>query len=629
MLANFWNWLSDLGVDEAQHKFLRRYISITNRASFLVSAFILFVYFAGLAFFGNIISLNYILGAAILSLSPIVLNSISQINSSRVIASVMVSIMALVDSVLDKFDYMLLENFQYFEFRMMLVSASIFPFVIFRLQEKTQIIVALAINITCLLIYDPIHNFFNVGYFDLKMHDPNYYFLNFVFVACFLIIAGCTYFLKASFEKSENENERLIEVLSKREQDLLHANRIIEKQSEELTKENVNLNRELIGKNEQLTVTNEELIRHNNDLQQFSYTVSHNLRGPVASLLGLINLIDTTQLTAENVELVEHQRKAIQSLDTTIKDLGRIIDIRNAVSNVRQQIRLEYELGLIQTLLQQEIEMHEVTLSSNFDACPEIYSVKPMVTSILYNLISNAIKYRSSQRPLTINVSASRNNGFIELHIKDNGLGLDTDRFREKLFGMYKRFHTHVEGKGLGLFLVKLQAESLGGRVDIDSELGKGSTFTVYLADTANPDHQIIMDKEWGKLFYDAIEDTVYVIWKRALTLMEFKEFFQRCVEHNNVQPCANWIVIIKEGTKAEKADAEYDKARMAFINEMKRSALKRLAYVIAPENQPADFEIYKLQLIHFYQGRIKFFSSLAEGKIWIQQEKEEEKFNL
>lgn len=137
------------------------------------------------------------------------------------------------------------------------------------------------------------------------------------------------------------------------------------------------------------------------------------------------------------------------------------------------------------------------------------------------------------------------------------------------------------------------------------------------------------MDKEWGKLFYDAIEDTVYVIWKRALTLMEFKEFFQRCVEHNNVQPCANWIVIIKEGTKAEKADAEYDKARMAFINEMKRSALKRLAYVIAPENQPADFEIYKLQLIHFYQGRIKFFSSLAEGKIWIRQEKEEEKFNL
>ena len=581
MLANFWNWLSELGVDDAQHKFLRRYISITNRASFLVSAFILFVYFAGLAFFGNIISLNYILGAAILSLSPIVLNSISQINSSRVIASVMVSIMALVVSVIDKFDYILLENFQYFEFRMMLVSASIFPFVIFRLQEKTQIIAALAINITCLLIYDPIHNFFNVGYFDLKMHDPNYYFLNFVFVACFLIIAGCTYFLKASFEKSENENERLIEVLSKREQDLLHANRIIEKQSEELTKENVNLNRELIGKNEQLTVTNEELIRHNNDLQQFSYTVSHNLRGPVASLLGLINLIDTTQLTAENVELVEHQRKAIQSLDTTIKDLGRIIDIRNAVSNVRQQIRLEDELGLIQTLLQQEIEMHEVTLSSNFDACPEIYSVKPMVNSILYNLISNAIKYRSSQRPLTINVSASR------------------------------------------------QAESLGGRVDVDSELGKGSTFTVYLADTANPDHQIIMDKEWGKLFYDAVEDTVYVIWKRALTLMEFKDFFQRCVDYNNIQPCANWIVIIKEGTKAEKADADYDKARMAFINEMKRSALKRLAYVIAPENQPADFEIYKLQLIHFYQSRIKFFNSLADGKAWIQQEKEKEKFNL
>jgi two-component sensor histidine kinase len=303
--------------------------------------------------------------------------------------------------------------------------------------------------------------------------------------------------------------------------------------------------------------------------------------------------------------------------------LGNIIDIRNAVSKVKQQVRFQEELDHIITLLQREVEKNNVSIDANFDNIKEIYSVRPMVSSILYNLISNAIKYRSPERKLKVSIKTERVDSFVKISVSDNGLGLDINRFKEKLFGLYKRFHTHVDGKGLGLFLVKLQSESLGGRVEIDSELGVGSTFNIYLADTINPDHQIIMDKEWGKLFYDATEDTAYVIWKRALTLVEFKEFFQRCIDYNNTQPCNNWIVIINEGTKAEKADEEYDKARMDFINEMKRSPLKQLAYVIARENEPEDYENYKKKLINFYQGRIKFFNNLAEGKNWIQQNRQ------
>lgn len=623
MLGTFWSQLSELGVHEWQDTFVKRYVSITNRASLIVSVFVFIIFLAGLFFFGWIPSIVLVLASSFLSLLPIALNSIGKINASRVVASVMMSLMSLFVSVIDKFEYILLENFQYFEFRMMLVSSSIFPFIIFRLREKNQLLTALAINFICLILYDPIHSLFGVGYFDLNMNDPNYYFLNFVFVACFLIIAGCTFFLKGSFEKAENENVALISILSKREQELVRANQIIEKQSQELTIENVNLNQELITKNDQLTNTNEELIRHNNDLQQFSYTVSHNLRGPVASLLGLINLTNVNTLSEDNRELVEHQKKAIASLDATIRDLGNIIDIRNAVSKVKQQVRFQDELNHITTLLQSEIEENNVSIDANFDKVKEIYSVRPMVSSILYNLISNAIKYRSPDRKLKIQIQTERVTSFVKISVSDNGLGLDVDRFKDKLFGLYKRFHTHVDGKGLGLFLVKLQAESLGGRVEIDSKLGVGSTFTIYLDDTINADHQIVMDKEWGKLFYDATEDTVYVIWKRALTLVEFKDFFQRCVDYNNAQPCANWIVIIKEGTTAEKADEEYDKARMAFINEMKRSPLKRLAYVIAKENEPADYENYKKQLINFYQSRIKFFNNLAEGKNWIQENRQ------
>jgi signal transduction histidine kinase len=623
MMGTFWSQLCELGVHEQQDTFIKRYVSITNQASFIVSVFVFIIFIAGLFFFGWIPSLALVLASSFLWILPIVLNSLGKINTSRVMASVMLSLMSLGISVVDKFDFVIIENFQYFQFRMMLVSSSIFPFIIFRLQERKQLLTALTINILCLIIYDPIHILFGVGYFDLNMNDPNYYFLNFVFVACYLIIAGCTFFLKGSFEKAENENVALISALSKREQELLHAKQIIEKQSDELTIENVSLNQELITKNDQLTATNAELIRHNNELQQFSYTVSHNLRGPVASLLGLINLTNANTLSEDHRELVEHQKKAIASLDATIRDLGNIIDIRNAVSKVKQQVRFQEELDHIITLLQREVEKNNVSIDANFDNIKEIYSVRPMVSSILYNLISNAIKYRSPERKLKVSIKTERVDSFVKISVSDNGLGLDINRFKEKLFGLYKRFHTHVDGKGLGLFLVKLQSESLGGRVEIDSELGVGSTFNIYLADTINPDHQIIMDKEWGKLFYDATEDTAYVIWKRALTLVEFKEFFQRCIDYNNTQPCNNWIVIINEGTKAEKADEEYDKARMDFINEMKRSPLKQLAYVIARENEPEDYENYKKKLINFYQGRIKFFNNLAEGKNWIQQNRQ------
>ncbi|MFN8691951.1 MAG: ATP-binding protein, partial [Cyclobacteriaceae bacterium] len=102
-------------------------------------------------------------------------------------------------------------------------------------------------------------------------------------------------------------------------------------------------------------------------------------------------------------------------------------------------------------------------------------------------LISNAIKYRTLDRQPVIRVTTSREGDFARINVQDNGLGLDVARFREKLFGLYKRFHTHTEGKGLGLFLVKLQAEALGGRVDVQSELNQGTLFSVWMRANNEP----------------------------------------------------------------------------------------------------------------------------------------------
>ncbi|NOS91884.1 MAG: HAMP domain-containing histidine kinase [Cyclobacteriaceae bacterium] len=614
-----------VGVPYVLENEIHRYIVITNKLSLLISSLTLIMFLGGLVFFGPLLSVKLSFCFALVFLMPLALNQAGHYNASRWMVAIIISVSSVITSVFDKFEYTRLEELQYVIFRVTLLCSSVLPFIVFRLEERRFWLSAVFVNLTTLVLFDPIHNYFDVGYFQLGFTGPNYHFLNVIFIACFTILNGSTYFLKISFENSENKNQDLIKALSLQQNEVLKANALINEQRALLEKENVNLNNELIAKNNQLVQTNEELIQHNNDLQQFSYTVSHNLRGPVASLLGLMILADKSTLSEQNKTLFDHLQKSVFTLDTTIKDLSNIIDIRNAISKIKQRIHIKDELDQILLLLQKNVEDNQVDVKLELEAT-EIYSVRPMINSILYNLISNAIKYRSEDRKPAIQITTSRSSEGIRFQIKDNGIGIDLVRYKEKIFGLYKRFHTHVDGKGLGLFLVKLQTESLGGRVEIVSLPGVGSTVNIVIPDAANPDHQIIMDKEWGKLYYDAFVNTTFVIWKRALHVNEFKEFFQRCVEFNNSHQCPNWIAEIKKGTKADDDNEEYNRARLAFANEMKRTALKRLAYVISKENEPADFELYQKQLIDFYQGRIKFYKTIDEALQWILIESAKEK---
>jgi signal transduction histidine kinase len=328
------------------------------------------------------------------------------------------------------------------------------------------------------VLYDPIHNYFGLGYYALGLTGPSYYFINFIALTGFLVISTSAYFLKYGFEKSETENTKLIHQLSFKQKELLYANTVIAEQREMLEKENERLNNDLLQKNEQLSATNSELIAHNNNLEQFSYTISHNLRGPLASLQGLANIVNQDQLGPDNKPLFSHFLRSVNALDTTIRDLSHIIEIRNNVSSVRNTVNLNKEVQHIKELLRKEITDHRVVITCEFRIV-EFETVKSMLHSILYNLISNAIKYRSYERTPIINLRSQQVGSSIQLEVQDNGLGIDLEQHKEKIFGLYKRFHTHTDGKGLGLFLVKLQAETLGGNVHIQSKPGIGTTFTI------------------------------------------------------------------------------------------------------------------------------------------------------
>ncbi len=225
-----------------------------------------------------------------------------------------------------------------------------------------------------------------------------------------------------------------------------------------------------------------ELVQQNEQLQQFGYITSHTIRGPVATMLGLLSLLDRAgTLEGENAALIEGMEQTVHKLDAVIRDLNHILEYKKNINAIKETISLSDLAGEVRRLLAAFLEASGATLHLDFDRLPGVFSVRSYLHSIFYNLLSNAIKFRDPARPLTIGVRSWPEAGYACISFADNGLGLDLARHGHYLFGLYKRFHGQVEGKGLGLHLVKTQAEALGGTIRAESREGVGSTFTLRL----------------------------------------------------------------------------------------------------------------------------------------------------
>ena len=225
-----------------------------------------------------------------------------------------------------------------------------------------------------------------------------------------------------------------------------------------------------------------DLMQQNKDLQQFSYIISHNLRAPVANIVGLGKMYRSGKADERNEQIVKNMQESAEDIDAVIKDLSNILTLRSGIGAEKELVSIQDVFSTVIKTLHPQIEEVTAKITTDFASVPKIFTIKSYLHSILYNLISNALKYRSPERALEINVAAEKRINYAWISVQDNGLGIDTDKNREKLFGLYRRFHPQIEGKGIGLYLVKVQAETLGGWVEIESEPGKGTKFTVYLS---------------------------------------------------------------------------------------------------------------------------------------------------
>jgi PAS domain S-box-containing protein len=223
-----------------------------------------------------------------------------------------------------------------------------------------------------------------------------------------------------------------------------------------------------------------DIIRHNRDLEQFAYIVSHNLRSPVANILGLSNILQEREKlsNADFEKCLKGITLSVSKLDDVIRDLNLILQSRQAVNEKRETIYFGELLDSIRTSISDLIEKDNVKIISEFNV-ESILSIKGFLHSILFNLVSNSIKYRHPERQLRIEISTDLVDEKLLLKVRDNGLGFDLKLNREKVFGLYKKFHSHIEGKGMGLYMVKTQVESLGGRISVNSEVNKGTEFLI------------------------------------------------------------------------------------------------------------------------------------------------------
>jgi PAS domain S-box-containing protein len=261
--------------------------------------------------------------------------------------------------------------------------------------------------------------------------------------------------------------------------DQVHARQQVQDLNEKLAA----INEELTATNAELHESNTQLTRTNVELDTFVYTASHDLKAPITNIEGIVlALRDTLPAPVQQDEMVAHLldllNQTVARFQVTITQLTDISRLQLAhtglaepveLARVVEDVRLDLAPALVAAGTQLTVEV-----------APElVVSFSPAnLRSIVYNLLSNAAKYRAFDRPSQVRIHAEQTGQGVVLTVQDNGLGMSEVQQRQ-LFGLFQRLHTHVEGTGVGLYITKRLIENAGGTIAVQSQPDAGTTFTV------------------------------------------------------------------------------------------------------------------------------------------------------
>ncbi len=222
-----------------------------------------------------------------------------------------------------------------------------------------------------------------------------------------------------------------------------------------------------------------ELQAKNKQLESYAYIASHNLRSPVANIFTLANFLKETELKEEQREYANLIQDCTKTLSNTMEKLIKVVQINQGENLKIKHLSLEKICEDVLKQLSGELISNNALVNTNFNEISTIEYSETYMHSIFLNLISNAIKYRSPERPPLINIESRKSSNSVQLIFKDNGSGIDLNRHKNKIFGFKKTFHNNPDARGFGLFMTKSQIEALNGKISVDSEPEKGTVFTI------------------------------------------------------------------------------------------------------------------------------------------------------
>lgn len=274
-------------------------------------------------------------------------------------------------------------------------------------------------------------------------------------------------------------------------------NRVIQLQAEidalmnekkALQTENLQLkknNERLEAENAKKTIEEQhaQLVKYNKELEQFTYVATHDLKSPLANIRGYLDLleIDLDNPTPDIKDSLKWLKYSVEEAQQVIRELTHALKARNNKEELLKPIHLEDLVESILSGMRSRILEAKVIFICDFTEINHFMYYPVALRSILQNIISNAIQYSSTVEHPEIIVSTMLKNNEVHISIKDNGVGIDLTANKSKVFGLFKRVQNDESGSGIGMYIVDKLLENYGGKLNLQSELGVGSEFTVVI----------------------------------------------------------------------------------------------------------------------------------------------------
>ena len=229
---------------------------------------------------------------------------------------------------------------------------------------------------------------------------------------------------------------------------------------------------------EELKQSFEVVSEQNKRLLNFSYIVSHNLRSHTSNIQSISSFLEIAETQKERDDMINLLKQVSHSLNETMSNLNEVVSIRTNINLTVEPLNLHDYIENAKVVLSKQMQSKFAKVQNLVAPEIEVLYNAAYLESILLNFISNAVRYSHPDRKPIISISYHEQEK--TLTIKDNGIGIDLEKNGSKLFGMYKTFNNNPDSKGIGLFITKNQIDAMGGRIETESKLGVGTTFTIY-----------------------------------------------------------------------------------------------------------------------------------------------------